>query len=165
MQSGGRHAPALRCPHCRAPCGPTPRVQAQRCCAHPACQRARKTPWQRDTLARDPDSRAPQRDCQRHWQHPQPQYWREYRQRRAASRTAPAVAPAPGPHTPCPSAGTAGRVRISPLHGPRDVSSPPRRGGAPGKAGRVIAALAWAAQHLGVAAHNATRPGPQTSRK
>ena len=77
---------ALRCTHCRAPFVPNPRVQAQRFCAHPACQRARKTPWQRDTLARDPDYRAPQRDCQRHWQHQHPQYWREYRQRRAASR-------------------------------------------------------------------------------
>ena len=77
---------ALRCTHCRAPFVPNPRVKAQRFCARPACQRARKTQWQRDKLARDPDYRANQRDCQRHWQHQHPQYWREYRQRRAAYR-------------------------------------------------------------------------------
>jgi hypothetical protein len=74
---------ALRCSHCRALFVPNPRVKAQRFCAQKPCQRARKTQWQRDKLARDPDYRANQRDCQRHWQRHHPHYWRQYRHKRA----------------------------------------------------------------------------------
>lgn len=74
---------ALRCTHCRTLFVPNPRVKAQRFCSHQACQRARKTQWQRDKLARDPDYRANQRDCQRNWQRQHPHYWRQYRQKRA----------------------------------------------------------------------------------
>ena len=120
---------ALRCTHCRAPFVPNPRVKAQRFCAHPACQRARKTPWQRDTLARDPDYRANQRDCQRHWQHQHPQYWREYRQRRAASRARHRLWHQPRDHKrrARPLAQLDAFASI-PCIEPRDVSSHPRRG-------------------------------------
>jgi hypothetical protein len=37
-------------------------------------------------MATDPDYRANQRDCQHHWYHQHPQYWRQYRQRRADYR-------------------------------------------------------------------------------
>lgn len=75
-----------RCPHCRVHFVPNPRVKAQRFCSRKACQRARKTQWQRDKLASDPDYRANQRDCQRNWQRQHPHYWHQYRQKRANYR-------------------------------------------------------------------------------
>ena len=77
---------ARRCTHCRAQFVPNPRVKTQRFCSHKPCQRARKTHWQRDQLASDPDYRANQRDCQRNWQRQHPHYWRQYRQKRADYR-------------------------------------------------------------------------------
>jgi len=76
----------MRCAHCRCLFVPNPRAKTQRFCAHQACQRARKAPWQREKMASDPDYRANQRDCQHRWQHQHPQYWRAYRQQRAAYR-------------------------------------------------------------------------------
>jgi hypothetical protein len=76
----------IRCAHCRCLVLPNPRVKTQRFCSNKACQRARKAQWQRDKLATDPDYRANHRDCQHHWQHQHPQYWRQYRQQRADYR-------------------------------------------------------------------------------
>ena len=76
----------IRCAHCRCRFLPDPRVKSQRFCANKACQRARKTQWQRDKMTTDPDDQANQRDAQQSWQHQHPQYWREYRQQHAAYR-------------------------------------------------------------------------------
>jgi hypothetical protein len=76
----------IRCAHCRCLCVPNPRVNTQRFCSNPSCQRARKAPWQRDKLATDPADRANQKDGQRSWQHQHPYYWRQYRLRRADYR-------------------------------------------------------------------------------
>ena len=75
-----------RCTHCRRHFLPDPRVKTQRFCSNKVCQRARKAQWQRAKLATDPDYRANQRDCQQHWQHQHPPYWRQYRQQRADYR-------------------------------------------------------------------------------
>ena len=76
----------MGCVHCRRRFVPNPRAKPQQFCAHKTCQRARKAQWHRDTMDTDPDSRANQRDGQQRWQHQHPQYWREYRQQRAADR-------------------------------------------------------------------------------
>ena len=76
----------IRCVHCRCRFVPNPRAKAQRFCANQACQRTRKARWQRAKMATDPDYRANQRDCQHRWQHQHPQYWREYRHKRAHYR-------------------------------------------------------------------------------
>lgn len=73
----------IRCAHCRCLFLPNPRVKSQRFCSNPTCQRARKTRWQRDKMATDPDYRANQQDCRRSWKQRHPHYWHQYRQRRA----------------------------------------------------------------------------------
>jgi hypothetical protein len=73
----------IRCAHCRCLFLPDPRIKTQRFCANKTCQRARKTLWQRDKMATDPDYRANQRDCQSSWKRRHRDYWRQYRQRRA----------------------------------------------------------------------------------
>lgn len=70
----------IRCAHCRCQFVPDPRVKTQRFCSKKTCQRARKTLWQRDKMARDPDYRANQREAQKSWQKRHPHYWRQYRQ-------------------------------------------------------------------------------------
>ena len=76
----------IRCAHCRCLVLPNPRAKTQRFCSNKACQRARKAQWQRAKVATDPDYRANQRACQHQWQQRHPQYWRQYRQRRADYR-------------------------------------------------------------------------------
>lgn len=76
----------IRCAHCRCLVLPNPRAKTQRFCSNKACQRARKAQWQRAKLATDLDYRANQHDCQHQWQQRHPQYWRQYRQRRADYR-------------------------------------------------------------------------------
>ena len=75
-----------RCAHCRRRFVPNPRLKTQRFCAHKPCQQARKATWQREKMATDPDYQANQRDAQHTWQHQHPDYWREYRLRRADYR-------------------------------------------------------------------------------
>ena len=75
--------PKIRCAHCRCLFLPNPRIKNQRFCSKPTCQRVRKTQWQRDKMATDPDYRANQSDCQRSWKQRHPHYWRHYRRRRA----------------------------------------------------------------------------------
>jgi hypothetical protein len=75
-----------RCVHCRCRFVPHPRVKTQRFCSNKLCQRARKAKWQRAKMATDPDYQANQRDAQHAWQHRHPDYWRQYRLRRADYR-------------------------------------------------------------------------------
>jgi hypothetical protein len=77
---------SIRCAHCRCVVPANPRVKNQRFCGNAACQRARKTAWQREKMATDPDYQANQRACQRTWQKAHRHYWRAYRNRRPAYR-------------------------------------------------------------------------------
>lgn len=70
-----------RCTHCKHMFRPNPRVKNQRYCGRKECQRARKTLWQKQKLASDPDYQANQRDSQRNWSKNHPGYWRNYRSR------------------------------------------------------------------------------------
>jgi hypothetical protein len=75
-----------QCAHCRRRYVPNPRVKTQRFCSHKPCQQARKTQWQRDKMAADPDYQANQRDARYTGQRQHPDYWRHYRRRRAEYR-------------------------------------------------------------------------------
>ena len=48
-------------------------------CGDKSCQQSRKTAWQRQSLARDHDHRANQRQSQEAWRRANPSYWTEYR--------------------------------------------------------------------------------------
>lgn len=69
----------IPCAHCGNDFLPNPRVKNQRYCNGPACQRGRKSLWQRQKLAEDPDYRANQRDCWKSWRQRHPAYWQQYR--------------------------------------------------------------------------------------
>jgi hypothetical protein len=69
----------LRCAHCGCRFVPNPRIKNQRYCGKLECQRARKTSWQREKLAADPDYQANKRDSQRAWLNRNPQYWQNWR--------------------------------------------------------------------------------------
>jgi len=69
----------IRCAHCRRLILSNPRVKDQRYCSQKACQRARKTLWQRQKMATDPDYQLNQRDCQKDWKKRNHDYWRRYR--------------------------------------------------------------------------------------
>ena len=53
-------------------------------CGERPCQQARKTAWQRKSLATDPDHRSNQRQSQQDWCRAHPDYWAEYRRRNPA---------------------------------------------------------------------------------
>lgn len=72
---------SIRCAHCSRLVPGNSRVKVQHYCGAAACQRARKTKWQRRKLAEDRDYRDDQRDCRRRWQAAHPDYWREYRRK------------------------------------------------------------------------------------
>ena len=57
----------VRCAHCGSRFVPNPRIRNQRYCGKIECQRARKTSWQRQKLATDPDYQANKQDSQRAW--------------------------------------------------------------------------------------------------
>ena len=68
-----------RCKHCRGLFNSDPRVKDQKYCSDKRCQRARKTLWQKQKLATDPDYQANQKDSQKRWRENNPDYWRNYR--------------------------------------------------------------------------------------
>ena len=69
----------FRCACCKRILPRDPRVKNQRYCGAKACQRARKSKWQRQKLELDPDHRANKRESQRVWQDKNPSYWQQYR--------------------------------------------------------------------------------------
>jgi len=71
----------VRCAHCGSRFVPDPRIKNQRYCGKLQCQRARKTSWQRQKLAADPDYQADKRDSQRAWLSRNPGYWQNWRAR------------------------------------------------------------------------------------
>ena len=68
-----------RCVNCRRFFRLNPRVKEQRYCRRKECQRARKSRWQREKMARDPDYKANHKRAQSHWATRNPDYWRKYR--------------------------------------------------------------------------------------
>ncbi|MEN6439983.1 MAG: hypothetical protein ABFD97_15510 [Syntrophobacter sp.] len=71
----------VRCAHCGSRFVPNPRIKNQRYCGKLQCQRARKTSWQRQKLAADPDYQANKRDSQRAWMSRNLTYWQSWRAR------------------------------------------------------------------------------------
>lgn len=69
----------IRCAHCQQFIVPNPHIKNQRYCSHAACQRARKTFWQKQKLKFDSDYKANQKDCQKQWRENHPGYWRSWR--------------------------------------------------------------------------------------
>ncbi len=69
----------FRCACCRRILPRNPRVNDQQYCGAKACQRARKSKWQREKQQNDPDYRANKRESQRVWQKKNPSYWQWYR--------------------------------------------------------------------------------------
>lgn len=70
----------IRCAHCCCLFFPDPRVKNQRYCGKKACQRARKSLWQKEKLARDPHYRQNQQDSTERWRRSSPDYWKAYRE-------------------------------------------------------------------------------------
>ena len=71
----------FRCVCCRRILPRNPRVHNQKYCGAKACQRARKSKWQREKQQTDPDHRANKCESQRAWQRKNPFYWQQYRQK------------------------------------------------------------------------------------
>ncbi len=69
----------FRCACCRRILPRNPRVKDQQYCGAKACQRARKSKWQREKQHTDQDYRANKRESQRTWQKKNPFYWQRYR--------------------------------------------------------------------------------------
>jgi hypothetical protein len=70
---------AICCAHCQQFFVPNPRIKKQRYCSHAACQRARKTLWQKQKLKTDSDYKTNQKDCQKQWCENHRDYWRNWR--------------------------------------------------------------------------------------
>lgn len=85
------------CFHCRCDFVPSPRVKNQRYCGKEDCRRAWKRDWQRQKMAKDAEYRANQERAQRAWRKRHPDYWREYRARKAreALREGGCTSPSP----------------------------------------------------------------------
>jgi len=71
-------ADSVPCVHCSTFF--TPRNRHQNYCPQPACQRARKTVWERHRRKTDSDYRQNRCLSQKKWLHNSPGYWKTYRQ-------------------------------------------------------------------------------------
>lgn len=69
------------CAHCKETVPANPRSKGQRFCGKPACQRARKTAWERQKIKTDPDYRANRKESQQTWVDKHPGYYKAYRKR------------------------------------------------------------------------------------
>jgi len=58
-----------------------PRNKCQMFCSKPSCQRVRKSLWQKQKLATDPEYKEGQRLAQKKWLQNSPGYWKGYRRR------------------------------------------------------------------------------------
>lgn len=72
--------PKMRCKHCHQLLPPNPHVKNHQYCSRKACQRARKTRWQRKKMATDPDYRKNQVESLENWRKHNSDYWRQYRE-------------------------------------------------------------------------------------
>ena len=71
----------VRCAHCGSWFVPNPHIKHQRYCGKVECQRARKTSWQKQKLAADPDYQADKQESQSAWRIGNPKYWQNWRLR------------------------------------------------------------------------------------
>jgi hypothetical protein len=69
------------CEHCREEMVPNPRCKNQRYCGKKACQRARKTAWEKEKMATDKDYRDNRQHSRKTWADNHPDYWKGYRKR------------------------------------------------------------------------------------
>lgn len=67
------------CPNCHSFF--LPRNSLQIFCSAPACQRARKSLWQKKKLVTDPDYKGDQQLSKNKWAQNNPDYWKKYRER------------------------------------------------------------------------------------
>ena len=67
------------CICCKRKFKANPRVKKQDYCNSKICQKARRTKWYREKMARDPAYRDNQKRCQKEWQQVNPGYYRRYR--------------------------------------------------------------------------------------
>lgn len=67
------------CIHCKREYKVNPRVKEQQYCNSKACQRVRKTKWQKEKMVKDADYRENQKRCQKQWQKENTGYYKEYR--------------------------------------------------------------------------------------
>ena len=69
----------INCVHCGESVVVNSRNPKQEYCGRPACQRARKTKWEKQKIKTDPDYKANRRDSQKTWAEKNPDYWKHYR--------------------------------------------------------------------------------------
>ena len=69
------------CAHCQETVPANPRIKNQEYCGKPACQRARKTAWERQKIKMDPDYRANRKESQKTWIDKHPEYYKVYRKK------------------------------------------------------------------------------------
>ncbi len=69
------------CAHCQETVPANPRIKDQEYCGKPACQRARKTAWERQKIETDPDYRANRKESQKTWIDKHPEYYKVYRKK------------------------------------------------------------------------------------
>jgi hypothetical protein len=69
------------CVHCQATVITNPRSKNQRYCGKAACQRARKTAWEKAKTATDSDYRANRKHSRKTWAESHRDYWKAYRRR------------------------------------------------------------------------------------
>lgn len=72
----------IPCCHCGRYFERSARHKNQIFCMLPECRRARKSRWQRQKMASDPEYRANQRASQQKWLKSNPAYWKTYRARK-----------------------------------------------------------------------------------
>lgn len=70
------------CTHCKETVPANPRNKEQKYCGKPACQRARKTAWEKRKIMTDPVYRANRKESQKNWTQNNQGYWKDYRKRK-----------------------------------------------------------------------------------
>jgi len=68
-----------RCRYCKKSFQPSKFQSRQTVCSEPGCQRRRRTDYQRERIASDPEYREVCRDSPRKWRARNPDYWERYR--------------------------------------------------------------------------------------
>ena len=73
-----------RCINCHQLFRRRPQNKEQAYCSQKPCQRARKTNWERQKLASDPDYQQNRKASQKAWQESHRDYWKVYRKKHPA---------------------------------------------------------------------------------
>lgn len=78
--------PKIRCKNCHRWVPANPRIKNQKYCNRKPCQRVRKTEWERNKIATDPDYRTNRKESRDRWLENTPGYWSEYRRTHSGYR-------------------------------------------------------------------------------